>query len=208
MIIFIDAYNALRFLFPQDRDSTQAQRAHFLQQLSAYVSVKKHDGIEVRVVFDGGMMPHRHREVHGGVVIMEAGYGYDADSYIVECVQRHDSEVLVVTNDRELQRFCIEEGAQVMKVVEFWDAVRDVVMDASPPQEPGARSWIPGQAREDIIKHTDDTNPDLDSLMIEASLGAIPHKEDGDDDSAERTSHGRKLSKKAKRRERLQKKIR
>lgn len=202
MIIFIDAYNALRFLFPQDRHSTEGQRAHFLQQLSAYVQIKKHDGVEVRVVFDGGMMRHRHREVHGGVVIMEAGSGYDADSYIVECVEKHNAEVLVVTNDRELQGLCITEGAEIMKVDEFWAIVREVTAVVV--------SSVGGSApRLDIVKHADDTDAELDSLMIEASLGALPLKEDDfDDEQSARTSSGRKLSKKEKKAQRLRKKIR
>lgn len=215
MIIFIDAYNALRFLFPQDRHSTEAQRTHFLQQLSAYVQAKQHDGVEVRAVFDGGLMHHRHREVHGGVVVMEAGYGRDADSYIVECVARHDHEVLVVTNDRELQRFSADEGAQTMKVAEFWDIVRGVVADEVAPR---AQVRGLGAALEKLDSTSEPGNgdmemyegvEDLDSLMIEASLGALPVKEDDfENEQQVRNSSGRKLSKKEKRAQKLRKKIR
>ena len=151
-------------------------------------------------------MRHRHREVHGGVVIMEAGSGYDADSYIVECVERHNAEVLVVTNDRELQRLCGEEGAEIMRVDEFWAIVQEVAADASLAER---SSWKPGQAQDDIQLLADDTDPDLDSLMIEASLGSLPYKENNSgDELSVRTSSGRKLSKKEKKTQSLRKKIR
>ena len=201
MIIFIDGYNALRFLFPQNRHSTEAQRAHFLQQLSVYLQTKEHNRVEVRVVFDGGMMDRRHREVQGGVIIMEAGYGRDADSYIVECVDRHDAEVLVVTNDRELQRLCQEEGAEVMKVVDFWAVVREVTAQESLSQ------LTQGQGNDTFTKMADDNDYDLDMLMIEASLGALPEKEENDDEEPD-SSGGAKRSKKEKQAARLDKKLR
>ncbi|MDQ5890843.1 MAG: hypothetical protein QG604_717 [Candidatus Dependentiae bacterium] len=181
MILLIDAYNVVRFLYPGDRQAYEAQVNWFLSKLSAYRKAKRDEIQEIRVVFDGGLFLHKTREIIGGLVVIYAGARRKADDVLVQYAQDLREKGLLISNDRELQqRVAVHRGA-AMGVHEFWGLVQSV---CAQQEESAATSHRYGEIvitklENDVIELEDmPEGIDVDSLMIEASVSGVGKKED------------------------------
>lgn len=202
MILCIDAYNVIKHLLLHRGDTPEAQRQWLLAHMADYWQVKKDELSLVIVVFDGGLFSRRMREVVRGVVVLFAGHERSADDVIIEHAHKHRGQVLVVSNDRELQRQCQVQGAQALKVDEFWQLRHEAVA--------GAHSRQVQQFNQvEVTKfESDDEMPDLalDELMVAGSLSTQPERREHEKTHEARSS-GKKMSKSARARARIYKKV-
>lgn len=124
MIIVIDGYNLLRAVFYQVKGELHKERERLVRQLGVYHQVLHH---EIVVVFDGGQLDRAVREVHGGVVVVFAGYRRSADDWIVDYVARHaGKEIILVTRDRGIIKETHLPGVDVVDVEDFYARVQQV----------------------------------------------------------------------------------
>jgi len=99
MIIIVDAYNILKYMY-QDQYITEKQRTHFVQQLAKYGKKKGH---ELIVVFDGGPHGLSDRFVKKPVTIIYTGAQERADDFIIRSITKYKNfDVLIVSTDREI----------------------------------------------------------------------------------------------------------
>lgn len=202
MILCVDAYNVIKHLLPHKGDTPEAQRQWLLAQMADYLRVKKNELTSVIVVFDGGLFSRRMREVYRGVVVLFAGHERSADDVLIEYARTHRERALIVSNDRELQRLCGEHGAQGLKVDEFWQLRGAAVRDAS------GSSLAHTFDQVDITKFEDQGDQqmaELDELMVAGSVG-MPVGCDQEEEERV-AAPGRKLSKAARARARIHKKL-
>ena len=99
MIIIIDAYNILKYVY-HDEYITEKQRAQFVQQLVRYGKKKGH---ELIVVFDGGPHGMPDRRVTKPVTVIYTGAQERADDFIIRSMKQYKTyDVLIVSTDREI----------------------------------------------------------------------------------------------------------
>jgi predicted RNA-binding protein with PIN domain len=173
MILLIDAYNVIRFLYPGSRQAHDAQVTWFLSKLSAYWHSKKIDLKQIIVVFDGGLFSHKTREIVGGIVTVYAGGGRKADDVLVVYAKEFREQALLITNDRELQRRAIAFKAGSIDVIDFWRLVEAVherqAMIANKQEVYGGLS-IMKYSVDDADEEMDIAAEVLDELMITSSV--------------------------------------
>lgn len=204
MIILIDAYNVIRFLQPGRAGDGDAQQAWFLHKLAAYRREKRAEIEDIIVVFDGGVFSHKMREVVSGIVVVHAGVRRTADDVLVQYAQDFGSRSLLVSNDRELgKRVAVHRGA-VMGVQEFWGLLTAVTTRLLPESSRWGAVEITKNTTFDDDCGDEMASESLDALMIEGSIAAGGHKDDGGE---KRRRSGVTLSKKEKEAARLRKKI-
>lgn len=207
MILLIDAYNVVRFLYPGDRQAYESQVNWFLSKLSAYRKAKRDEVQEIRVVFDGGLFLHKTREIIGGLVVIYAGARRKADDVLVQYAQDLREKGLLISNDRELQRRVAVYRGAAMGVHEFWGLVQSVCAQQEKSSATSQRygEIIITKFEPDVVAFEDmPEHIDIDSLMIEASVGGGSKKED--DLAKLRTNKG-SLSKQEKARISVRKKL-
>ncbi len=210
MILLVDAYNVIRFLYPGGRHAYEAQVTWFLSKLSAYRKLKKSDIQDIIVVFDGGTFSHKTREIVGGLVVMYAGVRRKADDVLAQYAQELRERAVLISNDRELGRRVAVHRSAIMGVHEFWQLV--VALTAKAEERPsGAHRY----GNVEIIKYEDEAADEalcdvdaLDGLMIEGSMTVAGQgiKDDSSKGPGSRTS-GSAVSKSDKMRSMLRKKL-
>lgn len=131
MHVLIDVYNILHTL--------GLAEGEFCTLLDRYVRAKRYRGVELVLVYDGGMMTYESRERRGPLLHVWAGAGRSADDTLVALSEvRLGGERCLVTHDRELQRRC--PSAYVLLPSEFLNVVEDVCAAARHARETVARA--------------------------------------------------------------------
>jgi predicted RNA-binding protein with PIN domain len=130
VIIIIDGYNLLKQIFPHVKGRLDPQRDMFVRQLGCYKHIKLGDISEIIVVFDAGPFSHATREIKHGIVVMFAGQKSTADDWIIEYVQKHrNEELLVVTNDRKIVLSSEHCNATTLSSNDFYQILQRVLFE-------------------------------------------------------------------------------
>lgn len=104
MILLIDGYNVLHFLFRDSKKAFEKKRESLIRVLQDYAQTKT---IDIVLVFDGGLAKLPLKEYAGKVTIVSSGKLQSADDWIIEFSHKHKAhEVAVVTRDRALLNQC------------------------------------------------------------------------------------------------------
>ncbi len=129
MIILIDGYNLLRYIFPSVKGSLDKQRMQFIRLLGFYREKKRDTIKEIIVVFDAGPFHHATREIRMGIVIIYSGQKSSADEWLLNYVAAHKNyEKVLVSLDRALIASCKLSNTQCMDVEQFYYSVQDVLL--------------------------------------------------------------------------------
>ena len=100
MLIIIDAYNYMKVTSGDKHISDHAEK-EFLSKFQKYV---RNRGNRLMVVFDAGPSLYKGHDQIGGVRIVYSGQMHSADDVIIEYLQAHVGEdILVVSSDREIR---------------------------------------------------------------------------------------------------------
>ena len=153
MIVVIDGYNLLKAIFPKEKGRLNNHRDQLIRQLGFYKkqrideksSESRGTGTikDIVIVFDGGRIGRATREIRNGVVVVFSGQKQSADDWIIDYVERNKNrELMLVTRDRELIGKCQRYGVEVLKVLDFYDIMRNRLLEG---------------VGEDIQKSSDDT---------------------------------------------------
>lgn len=181
MIIVIDAYNVLKQVLGTTRVA-ESYKNQFINQLSKYSSQKGHT---IVLVFDAGPFEWPSKERVSGIYVVHSGVNENADTWIKDYVSRHKShDVLLVSTDRELGRFVSRLNVQTMDALDFYAILQEAlkVFDSSGSEQ-----------KQTVVKISDLEQPELDSLMLDASK-VVPQK--AEDMSKDRASKAHRHSKK------------
>lgn len=119
--IIVDGYNLIRQspeLAPLDQADLQAGREALITMLAGYKRVKKH---RITVVFDGSDTPslYPQRSNEQGVTVVFSSGGELADAVIKRMAGRGGEGVIVVSSDRDIQRYCEQRRATVIDAGSF-----------------------------------------------------------------------------------------
>jgi predicted RNA-binding protein with PIN domain len=192
MIIIIDGYNLLKQVFPKIKGKLEKQRYQLVKQLGHYKSKKTGEIKEIILVFDGGPLLHATREIHKGIVVVFAGQKSDADTWILDYIERHKGkQLLLVTMDRMLRDNCKKYGADAIDVFAFYDIVQNTIL------EDVAYTLQKSQCDE-LRKMTETENEALDLLMEQYTDFGYTDKDDIQYLKEGRKSKASKMSKKEK----------
>lgn len=161
MILLIDGYNLIKhalniqYVPPDDKFK-------FLQRLNSYAKKRGH---QIHIVFDG-----YNDEVNfssSRVRVIFSGHQQSADDYIKSVATGFNSEVLLISSDRELCNFVEEDSnLEYMDSLEFYSFLLI--------SEGGGNTTVKNTG---TIKTSLEENLELDSLM-EESLGLEIKAED------------------------------
>ena len=183
MVIIVDGYNLLKQLYPNNKENLELHKKTLLRKLGAYKKIKTGSIKEIIVVLDGGSLVHAIREIHHGIVLLEAGYKRSADDWIIEYADRYKTqEIMLVSMDRALCFACEQHGAFSMNVFDFMHAVEKTISNNLTSQE------LKLEQKANIIKldESDLENNieipekpyNIDELMEQGALMTIPNKQD------------------------------
>lgn len=138
MIIVIDGYNLLKQIFAHVKGRLERERDMFIRQLGYYKHKKSNEIKEIIVVFDAGPFSHATREIKHGVVVMFSGQKSTADDWIIEYVEKHrNEELLVVSNDRKIVSASQRCNAVTLSSNDFYKILQDVLfLDQSAATSP------------------------------------------------------------------------
>lgn len=199
MVIVIDGYNLLKQLYPNSKKNLAIPKKKLLQQLGLYKKIKTGIIHDLIVVFDGGILSKASREIHNGIVILEAGYKRSADDWIIEFVERNKGkDITIVSMDRKLCLSCEALGAFSTDVFDFTKNIQQLIIENHFPIQENTSS--------DSIKKFDTANfePELelpaDNLQIDKLMELYSETSELKDQKLEKNSPLRvkNLSKKEK----------
>jgi len=182
MIILVDGYNVLKQLYGGQIISEQ-QRCSFIKQLAAYKKVRSHK--KIIVIFDGGPDQWPSEEKIRGISVVYAGALQTADEYIYSFLKDHKAKatnMVLVSSDRQLCEWASDYGVVSIDAQEFYMLVQQAL-------KPPVKSFKSQQ----IVKMSENSLPELDALMWEATAQVVPKQEDWL--PGEREAKQRKLSK-------------
>lgn len=198
MIILIDGYNVLKMVFPKALVD-ESQREKFIGQLSRYAHMTHN---KLYVVFDGGEDSRPLFLQRRDITVVYSGYRDSADTVIKGLLeQEQKNEVLLISTDRELNRYAAHYDIPSMESLVFHGYVRDRLHAGE------AASKRPAQPQ--VHKFTaNSTSYDLDALMEEGSQKVF-YKHDDEQGDGQQSSHKpkRMTSKLDKRLEKMVKKL-
>lgn len=121
MIIIIDAYNILKYLY-HDHYITEKQRTDFVQLLVRYGKKRRH---ELIVVFDGGPHGLPDRFVKKPVTVLYTGAQERADDAIIRLINKYQMfDTLIVSRDREITNKAEKENVAYIDSSLFLKFVR------------------------------------------------------------------------------------
>jgi len=164
VLILIDGYNVLKGV-ARGGEVSDKERDQFVAQLGAYARRKKH---KVTVVFDGGMYGWADKEQRGSVTVIFTGARETADDVIRKQLKKHRShDVLLVSSDRELNYNASRHEIPSIDAEDFYLLMRAAL------ERQGDADDAPTE--HEAIKTTEESSPELDKLMQEASV-TVPHK--------------------------------
>jgi predicted RNA-binding protein with PIN domain len=100
MLIIIDAYNYMKMVSGETHISQKLEK-EFMNQFEKYVQAR---GNRLMVVFDAGPGLYKEHQQIGAIQIIYSGQMQSADDVIIEYLQAHVGEdILVVSSDREIR---------------------------------------------------------------------------------------------------------
>ncbi len=183
MIIIIDGYNLLKQLHPNNKENLESHKKTLLRKLGTYKKIKQNTIKEIIIVYDGGCLAHALREIHHGIVTLEAGYKNSADDWIIDYVNRYkNEEITIVSMDRALCLTCEQHGAFSISVFDFVQALNQVIQESIPNsqieqiQSPDTHQFGEVNFETDIDLPKKPVN--LDDLMNEGAHMRTPKKTD------------------------------
>lgn len=208
MILIIDGYNLLRQIFPGFRGKMDQQRDLFIRQLGYYKFKKSAEIREIIIVFDAGPFSHASREVHHGVVVMFSGQKRSADDWIVEYVEKHrNEEILVVTNDRKIISEILKHNSANLSCCDFYRILQDVITFRGDKCQTGGKNLqkkaVSSVKKFDQADYADENIEGLElgidlkavDILMEEASGNVNKPDFVDDSSDKRTRAADKLSK-------------
>lgn len=164
MIILIDGYNLLRYVFPKAKGELDRQRTQFIKLLGYYKQKKQEVIKEIIVVFDAGPFRHASREIHSGITVMFSGQKSNADEWIIAYVKRHkEYEIALITRDRALKESCKQYGVMAIDIDDFYSGVKALLQEKKEEQV-----LLQG----DIVRYDDD-NFYLDTMFPDVDEDAL-----------------------------------
>jgi len=166
MLLLIDGYNLIKNsssqLFVSD-----SLRKHYVNQLNIYCKRKNH---KVILVFDGGNFSFPSRETEDFVTIIYSGYKSSADDVIKAYISENRSkDLLLISSDRELQKFAKSLKVEFISSKEFYQALYQ-------KNEASKTSLI--KSKDEFVKISDSNDKELDELMSNISNVAIIKEDD------------------------------
>lgn len=180
MIIIVDAYNILKYLY-QDKLITEKQRSQFIEQLIKYGKKKRH---EVLVVFDGGQYGLSDRSIKKPVTIIYTGAQERADDYIIRQMEKYKNyDVLIVSTDREITLRAEKQNIPFIDAPLFYTFVCKAFNVSKEKNENSKTTYK---------LHTE-SNPVVDELMYSIQIPTYLEKDDCE--VKQTVIKGKKLSK-------------
>lgn len=181
LILLIDGYNFLKNT-SSELHIKDSVRVEFISKLSSYSRKKNH---QVIVVFDGGDSPFPLKDAIKGVTVIYSGYKRSADEVIKDYLDENKGkEILLVSSDRDLQKFSKNLNLDFISVSEFYSIFSY------------QKNSVPVKKDDTLYKTTGKNSPELDELMIQ-EMGRVFEKEEdfinsSEDVSLRKTSKGQK----------------
>lgn len=167
MKIFIDAYNFLKRGDGLPDDISHQQREQFIVRCKKYAKKKGH---RLSVVFDGGQSSMYEKYHDGGVCVIYAGYNYLADDVIkLEVKKLQGTQVLLISNDRELRDFVKKFGVFVLACNDF----AQYLYGDQQQDKADVKKVVNG-----VTKTSGDTESEVDQLMLAHAHKVQRKKED------------------------------
>lgn len=205
MIIVIDGYNLLKQIFPGSKGTLEKQRTQFIHQLSYYKKQKAPKIKDIITVFDAGPFNHASREVKAGIVVIYSGQKSDADTWIIDYVERvKNQEILVISNDRKLISECAQFGASNMSSHDFYNIMQDNVIEHAQTalKEPDEQNAVNIKKYKDSNVWNDDIESTqksfdaqaLDLLMEQESLNITKELHQDDEEIAQNKRQSKKTT--------------
>lgn len=196
MKLIIDGYNVLKMMYPAAQVD-EHERERFIARIARYARVS---GNMPYIVFDGGddIRPvFLHQK---NVVVVYSGYRESADTVIKGLLEEEQrNEVLLISTDRELNKYAENFDIPSMDSVVFYGYVRDRLSEQEHDQT-RQRSRV--SPKGEIKKFAGrSSSPELDALMEEAA-GKVMYK-----DEQEYAQAGRHASHKSKKDSKLTKRL-
>ncbi len=172
MIIIIDGYNVLKKVHSASGQTTEAQRNAFITAVSRYGDMKNH---KTYIVFDAGPSNYSMRCHQRETTIVYSGTHATADDMIEQLACSYKNrEVLVVTEDRELQTRVKRFNADCIAPLLFYEKIKEI-------QKQKSQEYIKHQ-RATLVKISNDINNELDfyfqSLSDQGKLQPLSQKMD------------------------------
>jgi len=138
--LIIDGYNLLKQVFPGQKNTLDHQKNVFIQHL-AYYKKQKPTLRDIIVVFDAGPSSHATRMVKSGIVIIYSGSRMTADDWIVQYVEQHrNNELLIITMDRELRKLCEKYNVESLDVHQFYALLQNTLIERGMPVPQGSQT--------------------------------------------------------------------
>lgn len=203
MLILIDGYNVLKMIAHKTLVD-ESERERFIALLSQYARIS---GNKPYIIFDGGEDSRPLFSNRKNIVVVYSGYRESADAVIKGLLEEEQrNEVLLVSTDRELNRYAENFDIPSMDSVVFYGYVRDRLRQQhDTTQKNRVRQTVNGQIKKfDTQKNT----PELDELMESAAKNIIYKDNDVYTSEARNQSYTKKRTSKIdKRLEKVVKKL-
>jgi predicted RNA-binding protein with PIN domain len=166
MIIIIDAYNILKYIF-HDKFITEKQRNRFVDYLVRYGKKKRH---ELIIVFDGGPYGLSEILVQKPVTIVYTGSQERADDAIIRLMKKYGRyDILIVSTDREITNIAEKDNIPYIDSHLFYRCLSTALGSVESN----------GKRKERAHKMHNESNPALDSLMesVEVPSNLVKNQE-------------------------------
>lgn len=163
MIVLIDGYNILRFIYPSARIE-QKQRDRFLNLLATYAALKKHT---IYVIFDGGPDTRPSTEYFKDIIVVYSGVHESADDIIKKYIEEKKGEKALITSDRALRQWSEKRGVVTFVSDAFYD-----FLNAALQEKP-----IVMKTKSSASKYHD-VDQEIDQLMEDATQQILFKRED------------------------------
>lgn len=197
MIILIDGYNVLKMVFPNALVD-EHQREKFIGHLARYAHMTHN---KIYVVFDGGDESRPLFLQRRDITIVYSGFRDSADTVIKGLLEEEQQkEVLLISTDRELNRYAAAYDIPSMESLVFYGYVRDRLQAGESAHKRPAQPQIHKFEQADA-------SYDLDALMEEGSQKVFYKHDDEPGYGQHAHKPKRMVSKLDKRLEKLVKKL-
>ena len=172
MKLIIDGYNVLKMIYPSAQVD-EDERERFIIRIARYARIS---GNVPYIIFDGGDEIRPLFLQQKNVIVVYSGYRESADTVIKGLLEEEQrSEVLLISTDRELNKYAENFDIPSMDSVVFYGYVRDRLRE----HEQGTLRQRSARASTSEIKKFESrsSSPELDALMAEAA-GKVMYKDE------------------------------